>query len=216
MFSTIFKGVPLKKDKLKPEDKNTSKKVYTLKVSLMNGPVTDQFVEENPEIVRTIKVLGTNTLEDLHDSIFEAFDRNDEHMYEFQTGGKFNDENNAHYVHPLDEESIFASDNIRGKVTRTKLNSMDLITGDIFYYWFDFGDDWIHEIEVVAIEDEISIDKYPKITGRIGNSPPQYPDWDEDEDEYDEDDEEYDDEEEFDEEEEDDDEEEDNRKNRRN
>ena len=47
---------------------------------------------------------------------------------------------------------------------------------------FDFGDDWWHQIDVVAIHDEIPTGRYPRITTRIGESPPQYPDFDEDED----------------------------------
>ena len=48
-----------------------------------------------------------------------------------------------------------------------------------FGYWFDFGDDWWHQINVVAIEEKVKRGKYPKVVKRTGKSPPQYIDWDE-------------------------------------
>ncbi|MCX5677188.1 MAG: hypothetical protein NTX87_19550 [Planctomycetota bacterium] len=53
--------------------------------------------------------------------------------------------------------------------------------GDAFGYWFDFGDDWWHQINVVAIADEALRGKYPKVTKRVGASPPQYVDLDREE-----------------------------------
>ena len=50
-----------------------------------------------------------------------------------------------------------------------------------FGYWFDFGDDWWHQINVVAIDDKAGRGKFPKVIKRIGESPPQYVNWDEEE-----------------------------------
>ena len=47
--------------------------------------------------------------------------------------------------------------------------------GQSFGYWFDFGDDWWHQINVEAIEDKVPRGKFPKVTKREGKSPPQYP-----------------------------------------
>ena len=52
----------------------------------LSGPITEKFAKENPEISRTIQIRGDQTLEDLHHALFDAFDRSDEHMYEFQFG----------------------------------------------------------------------------------------------------------------------------------
>jgi hypothetical protein len=59
------------------------------------------------------------------------------------------------------------------------IGSLDLEVNQVFGYNFDFGDDWWHEIEVTAIDDTVPGGKYPKITERTGDSPPQYPDHDE-------------------------------------
>src|SRR5699024_1120319 len=41
--------------------------------------------DEDEEIWRDIEIDETHTLEELHEAIFEAFDRWDAHMYEFMT-----------------------------------------------------------------------------------------------------------------------------------
>jgi hypothetical protein len=38
----------------------------------------------------------------------------------------------------------------------------------------EFGDDWWHQINVEAIEDKAPSGKFPKVTKRVGKSPPQY------------------------------------------
>jgi len=53
---------------------------------------------------------------------------------------------------------------------------------DAFGYWFDFGDDWWHQINVAAVRVETPEGEYPRVTKRVGRSPPQYPDLDEEED----------------------------------
>ena len=57
---------------------------YTLEVFLNGGPITEKFAKKNPVVSRTIKMRGDQTLEELHHTIFDAFGRFDEHMYECQ------------------------------------------------------------------------------------------------------------------------------------
>lgn len=121
------------------------------------------------EISRTIQIRGTKTLEDLHSIIFRAFDRREQHMYEFNLGNGPSDES-ALYSIPMEE------DDASGDVAHTALESLGLRMGRTFGYIFDFGDNWTHEIRVVGRSSLASGGKYPKITGRVGESPPQYPD----------------------------------------
>jgi hypothetical protein len=65
-----------------------------------------------------------------------------------------------------------------GLSTETKIGSLDLEEGEPFGYWFDFGDDWWHQINVVAIKEEMPAGNYPRIIERVGESPPQYVDFD--------------------------------------
>ncbi len=153
-------------------------RLYTLEVFLLSGPVTEKFAKKNPVISRTIQIRGDQTLEDLHHAIFDALDRFDEHLYEFQFGKGPMDPNAPRYVLPSETET---EDGKRpaGRVDQTTLDSLGLEVGRSFGYWFDFGDDWWHQIDVVAIEDKVPKGKFPKVTKREGKSPPQYADEDE-------------------------------------
>ncbi len=80
------------------KSKNT---LYTMDVILVGGPVSDTFIEKNPSVIRTIEIRGNQTLKDLHNIIFDAFHRTEQHMYEFQLGGEGpNDPNARRYVFP--------------------------------------------------------------------------------------------------------------------
>jgi len=84
------------------------------------------------------------------------------------------------YVLPSEFESVLpTTPTAAGDVTYTTIGSLGLQKDDVFGYWFDFGDDWWHQIDVVDIKQEAGDGKYPKITKRVGESPPQYVDWDE-------------------------------------
>lgn len=153
------------------------KELFTLEVRLIDGPVTEEFVQKNPEVTRTIEIRGDQTLAQLHETLFDAFDRFDEHMYEFQFGKEPAYGGNKRYVLPFAEDP-----NAEGTI-KAKLGTLGLKEGSSFFYWFDFGDDWWHEIKVVSIRNEAPKGKYPRVSARVGESPPQYEeeeDWEED------------------------------------
>ena len=62
--------------------------IYTLEVFILSGPIDRKFVKKNPVMSRTLEIRGDQTLDELHEIIFMAFDRFEEHLYEFQVGGK--------------------------------------------------------------------------------------------------------------------------------
>ena len=66
-----------------------------------------------------------------------------------------------------------------GRVDRTTIGSLGLKVESCFGYWFDFGDDWWHQIDVTGIDDKVPRGKYPKVTKKVGKSPPQYAEEDE-------------------------------------
>jgi hypothetical protein len=155
-------------------------RLYTLEVFLLSGPISEKFAKKNPVISRTIQIRGDQTLEDLHHAIFDAFGRWEEHLYEFQFGKGPMDPKGPRYVLPSASQSERGEENPpAGRVDTTPIESLGLKVGDRFGYWFDFGDDWWHQINVEAIEDKVPKGKLPKVTRREGKSPPQYADEDE-------------------------------------
>ena len=56
----------------------------------------------------------------------------------------------------------------------TKLDDLGLKPERVFGYWFDFGDDWYHQVQVERIEQAIPTVTYPRVIKRVGKSPPQH------------------------------------------
>ena len=139
-----------------------------MEVFLLSGPISANFAKRNPEVSRTVEIRGDQTLKDLHHAIFGAFDRWDEHMYEFQFGKGPMDPDGVRYVMPgglrrgMDEGKPAA-----GTVGQTTIESLGLEVGSRFGYWFDFGDDWWHQVNVESIEDKIPRAKYPRVSKRV-------------------------------------------------
>jgi hypothetical protein len=156
-------------------------RLFTLEVFIISGPMTEKFIKKNKVVCRTIQIRGDQTLEDLHYAIFDAFDREDIHLFEFQVGGKGPMDPKARkYVLPMAEDASF-NKNKPGGLVSAAIGSLNLKTGDAFGYWFDFGDNWWHQINVIGIEEKEGSGKYPKVMKRVGESPPQYMDEDEQE-----------------------------------
>jgi hypothetical protein len=150
------------------------KALYVLDVALIGGPVSDQFIKKNPSVTRTIEIRGEQTLADLHRIIFKAYDRQEEHMYEFQLKGKRpNDPDADRYGLAMTLQDDFGKPPV-GDVDKTAIGTLGLAVEEPFGYWFDFGDDWWHQVMVMAITEPQPKVKYPRITERVGASPPQY------------------------------------------
>jgi hypothetical protein len=159
--------------------------LYTLEVRVIEGPMTEGFIEANPAICRTLEIRGDQTLERLHQAIFRAFDREDDsHLYEFEVGRKPHDRNADRYVLPIiptDPEEI-DDPRATGSVAETVLDDLELRVRRVFWYLFDHGDDWYHRIRVIGIGETEPEVRYPRVIARVGESPPQYLDWEDDED----------------------------------
>ncbi|MDB5306673.1 MAG: hypothetical protein JWO38_875 [Gemmataceae bacterium] len=142
--------------------------LYVLSVFLTAGPVSEKFA--NKEIRRDIEIRGDQTLEQLHQAIFEAFDRSDEHLYEFQFGKRPFDPDGPNYGVP----DLQKSKKGHGDARETTLDALDLKPNRVFGYLFDFGDEWFHQVQVERIGQAIPTVTYPRVIKRVGKSPPQY------------------------------------------
>lgn len=134
-------------------------------------------------IWRKIVLKSTQTLDDLQWAIYDAFDRYDEHLYSFYfprpgARGRQIVNDSAEFTHPfvIEDPGPFGSD--ARNAAKTKLSALPLKVGQTFYYLFDFGDEWWHEIKVESLGGPLEKGKYPRIVDQRGASPPQYPELD--------------------------------------
>jgi len=147
-----------------------SEKEYVFKVALKGAR----------RVSRTIALRGDQTLDDLHEAIFAAFDRYDAHLYSFYfpkaptrrgAAGPKPKEYTAPQIFdgpdPFDYESRFDA-------AETKLDDLRLRRGQEFEYLFDFGDLWWHEGTVEAVNPSVPRARYPQVRESRGKSPPQY------------------------------------------
>lgn len=131
-------------------------------------------------VTRTIALRGDQTLDDLHEAIFAAFDRFDAHLYSFyfskapsrrSTTGPRPKE----YTAPqMFDEPDASDDERRFDASATRLDDLRLKPGQKFEYLFDFGDSWWHEGTVEAVNPSVPRARYPQIRASRGISPPQY------------------------------------------
>jgi hypothetical protein len=112
--------------------------------------------------IRAIELPKSATLYALHDAIQNAIDFDDDHMYEFYVGKRWNKRErdigeSASPMDPGSYDKILLSDVFPlGKALK-------------LYYWFDFGDDWMFEItcrpEMTEANKKI---KYPNVVEKSG------------------------------------------------
>ena len=83
-------------------------------------------------------------------------------------------------THPQNLEDIMGFRKRKKSTANTRIGDVGLNENDVFHYLFDFGDDWWHRIRVQNINETKSKKKHIKLIKSVGESPPQYPDYDDD------------------------------------
>jgi hypothetical protein len=136
-----------------------------------------------PGVTRTIDVLSTQRLHDLHLALRDAHGWDDDHLYAFWLKGRYWANDGSEYTHPLHADTPGPADPYTGnplpRDAAAQLQRLRLKLGQRIAYVFDFGDEWRIDLRVktvVAPEEGV----YPRIIESGAEAPPQYPDWDED------------------------------------
>ena len=150
-------------------------------------------LQGDKKVWRRIAALASQTLDHLHEAIYEAFDRDDPHLYSFYfpppgARGRAAIRDADEFTSPFncDKESRSMAQwmgmDAPRNAARTRIAKLPLAPGQKFHYLFDFGDEWWHDITVEHVDGVPDKGKYPRIVEKQGDSPPQYPDYDEEED----------------------------------
>lgn len=118
---------------------------------------------------RHIQISKSATLYKLHKAIIDAFDFEDDHAHAFFMDNHYWSGNAAFFSMKMHGDE---------RLTKSyKLEKLNLVKGDQFKYLFDFGDEWRFQCKVLReIEEKTDI---PCIIRSVGESPEQYPEWEE-------------------------------------
>ena len=133
-------------------------------------------------LYRIIEATENCSFSELHESIFQAFDKYDPHLYSFfitkqDTKSLPKIFASPEITHPKNVENILGIESKRESACQTLISNAGLEEKDIFHYLFDFGDDWWHRIKVQKITEIPKRRKYIRIIRSMGVPPPQYPDY---------------------------------------
>ena len=134
---------------------------------------------------RDIEILSGDSLLDFTGAILDSFDFTDkDHLF-----GYFSNLGRNHYDSPERYElQIDSDDSWGGFDSRPKSKDVEKsMVGDVFIeikqkmqFLFDYGDEWRFEIEVRGFGKKEDGVEYPRILAKKGESPEQYPEYDED------------------------------------
>ncbi len=124
---------------------------------------------------RCIAIPAKLELDCLSSSILDAFDFDNDHLYEFRYKNRFG--RSGQISHPYCEKSP--------STTEVCVGELPLQPGDKMIFLFDFGDNWEFDVQLEEIQPPNAKIKKPKILKKYGEPPSQY--WEEDDDWNDED-----------------------------
>jgi hypothetical protein len=104
--------------------------------------------ETEPPLWRRLELPSDLLLNEVHDIIQTAFGWTDSHLHEFASGEAYYDRTSEHYLCPFqveDGETGVPENEVR-------LDEVLMDPGDKLFYLYDFGDDWMHIIELESVQ----------------------------------------------------------------
>lgn len=117
--------------------------------------------ERAPEVSRTVELLATQTLAELHDCIQREFELDRDHLYAFFMSGRAWDRSSSY-------------DGPGRNAERVTLHAVGCKPGKEFLYIFDFGAELRHTIRVESQGTRAPGQTYPRTLSAVGPAPPQY------------------------------------------
>lgn len=137
--------------------------LFVFSVHLVAGPLDEKAAAKR--FVRWIEIRADQSLQDLHRSICEGFDRNVDAGFQFQLGKRTFDPKGPNYGIASPQDNYKEPVRDAGAVTIRDLN---LDRSQVFGYWFDFDVGWYHHVQIERIETASPVVDYPRIIRRIG------------------------------------------------
>lgn len=132
---------------------------------------------------RDIEIPQHKTLYDLAEAIIFSFDFDMDHLFGFGDDPKSYYASNKQFMCEPHEDDFFFNKEKPGDVKKTKIGEVPFFQNprDKMSFLFDFGDDWMFELELRSFQEQEKRIRYPRILKKNGESPKQYEDYDDEE-----------------------------------
>jgi len=150
--------------------KNKKQVIWTIRVKLPR-------IES--ECIRVIEIKSSATFLQLHEAIQDAVDFDNDHLFDFFVGRY--PENRKYTIGGEANRDTF---NPVKTYRNVRISSVwPLPTGMNLYYLFDFGDNWVFQVNKTRHKDKLIQPGiiYPRVVEARGKNPEQYPDWEDSE-----------------------------------
>ena len=115
-----------------------------------------------PKIWRKVLVPDNLTFHALHYVIQFSMGWRNYHLYQFTYGQRF------HIGVPHPEDFFYLEDS-----RKLKINTLLAYPNNKIEYWYDFGNDWYHNVTVKKIHPQEKGQLYPRVIGGKGACPPE-------------------------------------------
>jgi hypothetical protein len=116
------------------------------------------------DLWRRIRVSADHTLLDLHNSIQEAYDFDNDHLYSFFMDGKTR--SRQKFTSSYENDGVCVDEALIGE--------LGLIKGQKILYLFDYGDEWRFQVQLEEIIPDKTEAGLPVIIEKKGGNPVQY------------------------------------------
>ncbi|MCR4403964.1 MAG: plasmid pRiA4b ORF-3 family protein [Candidatus Acetothermia bacterium] len=133
---------------------------------------------------RLLAVPGELTLHDLAELIVSAFDFDLDHCFGFY-------DNYKSWIHSTEcydifkdieeEEGVWLEPSRCGSVIKTKISDIFTPAKKRWLFLFDYGDEWHFIVDLMGVTRPEKGERYPRILESVGEAPPQYECYDEEE-----------------------------------
>ena len=135
-------------------------------------------LHDAPAIHRTIEIASSKSLYAFAEAIVAAFDFDFDHAFGFYGGRTERTLMSAQPKYELFADIGEESD--AKSVKKTKMAEAFPRKGYRLTFLFDYGDEWLFDVETIRIDNEKPQSRHPRVLTKEGPSPVQYPDPDED------------------------------------
>ena len=138
--------------------------IWTFKIELYTG----EYAENGWGVA--VEIDPASTLEELHFTIQDAVEFDNDHLYEFFISKTARSRDRVHFD---DENERIYSETLESLYPLEK--------GKKLYYMFDYGDSWLFKITKSrkSPQEPQQDVEYPRVINEVGEKPEQYPEWEE-------------------------------------